>query len=110
MVESDKSFGQRVKTIRQGLGISQDGLAKKLEVTPQHISAIELDKRAPSLNFLAQLAEQLDVTTDYLITGKQRESIDPITAIMADGSLSDTAKTALTMMVKLLRQTSLSKA
>jgi transcriptional regulator with XRE-family HTH domain len=98
------SLGNRIKTMRQGLGISQDELAKRLEVTPQHISAIELDKRVPSLNFLSRLAEQLDVTTDYLITGKQRKSIDPVTAIMADNRLSEEAKKALTLMVKLLRQ------
>ncbi len=99
-----KSLGHRIKTMRQGLGITQEELAHRLEVTPQHISAIELDKRVPSLNFLARLAEQLDVTTDYLITGDQRGAIDPIIAIMADNSLSDEAKKALTALVRLLRQ------
>ena len=100
----DKSLGHRIKTLRQGLGISQDELAKRLEVTPQHISAIELDKRVPSLNFLARLAEQFDVTTDYLITGEQKGAIDPIIAIIADNSLPDEAKTALTTLVRLLHQ------
>ncbi len=98
------SFGQRVKIIRQALGMSQEELAHRLEVTSQHISAIELDKRAPSLRFLARLAKELDITTDYLITGKQRENIDSINAIIADSRLSDEVKKALTVMVKVLRQ------
>jgi len=105
-----KSLGYRIKTMRQGLGITQEELAHKLEVTPQHISAIELDKRVPSLNFLARLADQLDVTTDYLITGKQRGAIDPIIAIMADNSLPDEAKKALTALVRLLRKGHLPKS
>ena len=41
-------------------------MAKALGVTPQHISAIEQDKRVPSLPFLIRLAEYLGVTIDYL--------------------------------------------
>ncbi|MDD5537807.1 MAG: helix-turn-helix transcriptional regulator [Candidatus Omnitrophica bacterium] len=100
----ERIFGQRVKAIRQSLNMSQEELAGKLGVTPQHISAIELDKRMPSLDFLARLAKELDVTTDYLITGEQREHIDSVNAIVADDTLSDEAKHALTHLVKLLRQ------
>ncbi len=99
-----KSLGQRIKIGRQGLGIRQEELAKRLRVTAQHISAIELGRRSPSLDFLARLAEQLDVTTDYLITGKQQDVVDPVVAIVSDNTLPNEAKKALIILVKFLRK------
>lgn len=97
-------LGQRIKMKRHDRGLTQEELANRLDVTPQHISAIELDKRLPSLSFLARLAERLDVTTDYLITGKNSTASDVAAAIMADSSISDEAKKALIVMIKVSRQ------
>jgi transcriptional regulator with XRE-family HTH domain len=99
-----ESLGQRIKQKRQILGMTQEELAKKLKVTSQYISAIELDKRLPSLNFLARLAEELSATTDFLLTGKQHcDGSDAITAIMADQSLPDEVKKSLAVVVKFLQ-------
>jgi transcriptional regulator with XRE-family HTH domain len=73
-------------------------LAKKLGVTPQHISIIEQDKRTPSLVFLAKLAEELGVSTDYLITGKE-SATGVISAIKADKSLTLKNKKLLIALV-----------
>jgi len=53
------SIGKRIRKRRQILKITQQELAKAIGVTPQHISAIEQDKRDPSLSSLARLAEEL---------------------------------------------------
>ena len=101
-MESDTvmSLGQRVKTLREIRGNTQETLAKLLKVTPQHISAIELDKRLPSINFLAVLAKELDTTTDYLITGKNNGHHGTIPAILADKNIPDEAKKALIDIIK----------
>lgn len=96
-------LGERLKNRRQALKLTQHELAKSLGVTPQHISAIEQDNRAPSLPFLAKLAEELAVTTDYLITGKESIITDIIPAIKADKTLNLETKRALITLVQALR-------
>ena len=97
------TFGERIRKRRQALKITQQELAKALSVTPQHISGIEQEKRSPSLPFLSKLAEELGVTTDYLLSGKEGIITNTIPAIKADKSLSLKAKKALIALVEELR-------
>lgn len=98
------SLGQRLKYRREALKITQRQLAESLDVTPQHISAIEQDKRIPSLPFLTKLAEELGITIDYLVAGKEGTITDAIPAIKADKKLSLESKKALISLIKTLRQ------
>ncbi len=102
------SLGQRIRKRRQALEITQQQLAEALRVTPQHISAVEQDKRTPSLPFLAKLAEELGVTVDYLVTGKEGGITDTIPAIKADKSLNLKVKRELIALVKALREATIS--
>jgi len=79
--------------------LTQHELSEAIGLTPQHISAIEQDKRSPSLSSLAKLAEELGVTTDYLITGKEGVITDTIPAIKADKGLKLEVKKALVTLV-----------
>ena len=97
------NLGERLRKRRASLKLTQQELAESLGVTPQHISAIEQDKRAPSLPFLAKLAEELGVTVDYLVTGKEGVITDIIPAIKADKTLNLEAKRALISLVRALR-------
>jgi transcriptional regulator with XRE-family HTH domain len=96
-------LGERIKARREELGLTQLQLAQALGVTPQHISIIEKDKRSPSLESLAKLAQELGVTTDFLITGKQTILTDCISAVKADDTLSLENKNALVCIIKALR-------
>jgi len=64
------NLGLRLRERREALKLTQQDLASALGLTPQHISAIEQDKRVPSLPCLAKLAQELGVTIDYLVAGK----------------------------------------
>ena len=97
------TLGERMKMRRQRLKLTQQQIADAIGLSPQHISAIEQDQRAPSLPFLAKLAEELGVTVDYLITGKEGVVTDTIPAIKADKTLKLEAKKTLMALVKLLR-------
>lgn len=99
------TFGERIRKRRQALKITQLELAKALGVTPQHISGIEQEKRRPSLPFLSKLAEELGVTTDYLLSGKEGIITDTIPAIKADKSLTLKGKRALIALVEELLAT-----
>ncbi len=96
-------LGERLRNRRQALKLTQQELAESLGVTPQHISAIEQDARAPSLPFLAKLAEELGVTVDYLVTGKEGAITDIIPAIKADKTLNLETRRALITLVQALR-------
>lgn len=98
------SLGQRIRQRREVLGITQQNLAQALGLTPQHISAIEQDKRTPSLSSLARLSQELGVTTDYLVSGKESIITDIIPAIKADNTLTLPAKRALITLVEELRR------
>jgi len=94
------SLGRRIKERRKTLGLTQQQLAESLGVTPQHISVIEQDKRSPSLSSLARMAEQLGVTVDFLVVGKEGTIISVITAVKADKRLNLKTKRALITLVE----------
>ena len=94
------TIGKRIRERRLELKLTQEDLARALHLTPQHISGIEQDKRAPSLTSLAKLAEELGVTVDYIATGKEGVIVDTVPAIKADKKLSLESKEALVSLVK----------
>ncbi len=98
------NLGERIKLRRQALKITQQQLAQALGMTPQHISAIEQDKGAPSLALLPKLAEELGVSIDYLVSGKEGIITDTIPAIKADKRLTLKAKRLLIGLVEELRE------
>ena|GEM_PF-606081 len=85
------------------LKITQQQLAEAGGVTPQHISLIEEGKNSPSLALLTKLAEELGVSIDYLVTGKEGIISDTVPAIKADKRLGLKAKRALISLVEELR-------
>lgn len=95
-------IGQRIKQRRENLKLTQKQLADALGLTPQHISAIEQDKRLPSIDSLAKFAEQLGVNIDFLVIGKEGVVTEVIPAIKADKNLSLEVKNALVRLVQAL--------
>ena len=98
------SLGERIRQRRNKLRVTQQELAQALGMTPQHISAIEQGKGAPSLGILPKLAEELGVSVDYLLTGKESVVTDTIPAIKADKSLKLKTKRLLIALVEELRE------
>ena len=62
-----KSFGERLKTIREKRGYSQDELARCAGLQASAISHFETGTRKPSFENLRRLADALEITTDYLL-------------------------------------------
>ncbi len=95
-------IGQRIRQRREALKLTQKQLADALGLTPQHISAIEQDKRLPSIASLTKFAEQLGVNIDFLVTGKDGVITEIIPAIKGDKYLSVEVKNALVKIVQTL--------
>lgn len=69
------TIGERIKQKRKELNLTQLQLAEKLQVTDRAVSKWEQGEGNPDFSLLASLAEILNVTLDYLITGKEEESV-----------------------------------
>jgi len=98
------SIGERIKAKRLDLKLTQKNLSTVLRITPQHISAIEQNKRLPSLMMLEKLAQQLGVTIDYIVTGRESILSGLLPAVKADPRLSLKARKALANITEELHE------
>lgn len=64
-----KEVGKRITERRKALGLTQEALAEKSEVTTQFVSYAESGKRAMRPENLMKIAAALGVSTDYILTG-----------------------------------------
>ena len=60
-------LGETVRTRREGLGLTQYSLARKLGVEASHIAFIESGRRKPSLKLVARLADVLGFDRQRLL-------------------------------------------
>lgn len=65
-----KEFGQRVKSARLSMGLSQEKLAFECDLDRTYISSIERGKRNLSLINIHKLATALRVNASALVDGK----------------------------------------
>ena len=65
-------LGARIAALRRDRGMSQSELAERLQVSPSAMGMYEQGRREPSAQMLVALARELDVSTDFLLTGQAR--------------------------------------
>ena len=63
-------LGIRIAILRITKGWSQAELARRIGVSTSAVGMYEQGRREPSLGLLVRLAQELGVTTDYLLTGE----------------------------------------
>ena len=59
-------FGQRLKQLRQELGLSQRDFAGKIGVTASALSSYEKGQKNPSVNVVIEIALNFNVSLDWL--------------------------------------------
>ena len=59
------TFGEKLQSLRQRAGMSQDALAERLQVSRQAVSRWERDETMPETDKVVALADIFGVTTDY---------------------------------------------
>lgn len=69
-------IGRRIKNARIGKNLTQEELADKLDVSIAFMSRVERGKSQINLKRLTQIAEILNVSPGYLITGSNVDSKD----------------------------------
>lgn len=71
-----KTIGQKIKERRISLGLTQDYVANHLNVNPSHVSNIECGRANPSLTVLVKIANLLECSVDYFLSGEYTYTID----------------------------------
>lgn len=68
------TIGDRIKARRKELGLTQTELAKKINGSSQVVSNWERGYSKPSSDDIANLAEALEVSVDFLFNSKNKDS------------------------------------
>lgn len=93
MAELDfKQIGLKIKERRQDQGLTQEFVANKLDVNPSHISNIEGGRAHPSLTALVKIANILQCSVDFFISGEYFYKIDKNETMTLDSQIMDKLK------------------
>lgn len=65
--ETRMTLGEKLKSARKSVGLTQEQLAEKLLVSRQAVTKWEADKGMPDIENLKQLSKLLDISIDYLL-------------------------------------------
>lgn len=103
MKEIKTLFGKRMKELRNNMGLSQNELAEKSNISSKYLSRIEMGQHFPSINTLIKLADALNVELkdffefahEATSTGELRESLRDL--------LSEADEDKLRLLVKVTR-------
>lgn len=68
-----KEIGARIHARRKELGLTQEALADRMEVSIQMISNLELGKKAIRPENIVKLCNVLNVSADYILRGNRAD-------------------------------------
>ena len=71
-----KECGKRIQQLRKERELTQEQLAEKLNVSQNTIAKIESGLRRPSIDFLLEISEFFNVSTNYLVFGVHAEDVE----------------------------------
>ena len=69
--ELNKQIGARIRLQRENLHYSREDLAEKIEISSRFLADIELGTKGMSFQTLIRLSNELHVSTDYILLGKE---------------------------------------
>lgn len=75
MTVDPKVIGGRVRKKRTELGLNQKTLAERVGISPSAINQYEKGDKVPSTETLVKLAQELEITTDYLLGASMEDGI-----------------------------------
>lgn len=65
-----REIGERIRSKRSELKMTQQDIYEKLDISQNHYSRIENGHTGMSFDILLMLSELLQLSTDYILTGK----------------------------------------
>lgn len=89
MDESKKEFGKRLAEVRKSKKIKQEEFKELIGApTVQMISGWENGHSFPSPTYLIIIAKKLDISLDYLLLGREKESQDKTIRTYKDAAIA----------------------
>ena len=83
-------MGKRIQNRRKQLALTQEQLAEMMNVSIQMVSNLERGNKAIRIDNLINLSQILDISTDYILTGKATtDDMDALTARIAQLPVKD---------------------
>lgn len=76
-----KECGKHIQQLRKERELTQEQLAEKLNVSQNTIAKIESGLRRPSIDFLLEISEFFNVSTNYLVFGVHTEAVEDASLI-----------------------------
>ena len=67
----DENIGERIRCLRKQRGLTQTALAAQVGLKCSGFSDLERGRNNPTNNLVIQLSKIFNVSTDYLLTGRQ---------------------------------------
>ena len=61
------SLADRIKSLREGAGLTQAEIARALGISRSGVNAWEMGLSVPSTQYIVELAKQFNVSTDHLL-------------------------------------------
>lgn len=103
MKEIKGLFGKRIKELRQNLGLSQEELAERAEISSRYLSRVEMGQQFPSIDTLVKLANALNVELkDFFEFAHEIPNVRELKETL-DGLLKEADEDRLRLLVKVVR-------
>lgn len=101
-----KNIGDRIKELREEKGITQSELGSILGISGKTISNYEKSDRQPSLELISKISDFFQVSTDYLINGKESIATDKgvVKIKFKSGNLATIKKEETQLLIKMLEE------
>ena len=98
------TLGERIKNERQRIRLTQEQFGELVDISSAYIGQIERDERTPSVKSLKKIAKELNVSLDYLITGKEdAERLNKNIQCELEGT-SDEQKKLLVEIIRIIKK------
>ena len=99
------TIGNRIRTLRQEKGYTQEYVAEQLCVSRQAVSKWEQDQSSPDTNNLIALSQLFDASIEYIATGQtnkeQSIDLDTVKQIMLEEIREENRKNRNEMIARL---------
>lgn len=98
------SIGKKIREYRKERGLTQDELAEKVNLSPNHMGAIERAEKNLTLATLINIANALDVTADMLLCDEIQNGYRIKTSMLTEKleKLSPTDRNKILQMVDIM--------
>lgn len=100
-------IGQRIRKYRKALGMSQEQLAERADISVTHMSHIETGNTKLSLQVLVDIAGALGESTDIILFGSKSQDKESISNELA-GLLEDCSVEEAQFLKELISNTKIS--